>query len=90
MPKSNIYGQNWPIILVNNNLGHIYQTLVNFRDLSALSVHPLLVQPTHYTGEQGYVSDTEDTGVINIRDDEEENLDSEIQDKGNKFDQDAG
>ena len=32
--------------------------------LSALSVHPLLVFPTHYTGEHGYFSDTEDTSVI--------------------------
>ena len=35
------------------------------RDLAALSVHPLLVTPTHYTGEPGYISDTEDTGIIN-------------------------
>ena len=34
------------------------------RDLKALSVHPLLVNPTHYTGEEGYISDTEDTNVI--------------------------
>ncbi len=34
------------------------------RDLRALSVHPLLVHPTHYTGEDGYVSDTEDTATI--------------------------
>lgn len=34
------------------------------RSLAALSVHPLLVFPTHYTGEQGYFSDTEDTSVI--------------------------
>ena len=32
--------------------------------MSALSVHPLLVFPTHYTGEHGYFSDTEDTSVI--------------------------
>ena len=32
--------------------------------LRALSVHPLLVFPTHYTGEQGYFSDTEDASVI--------------------------
>jgi len=32
--------------------------------LKALSVHPLLVFPTHYTGEQGYFSDTEDASVI--------------------------
>ena len=39
-------------------------TVYLFRDLKALSVHPLLVNPTHYTGEEGYISDTEDTSVI--------------------------
>jgi collagen beta-1,O-galactosyltransferase len=34
------------------------------RDLVALSAAPLLVFPTHYTGEKGYVSDTEDSTVI--------------------------
>jgi collagen beta-1,O-galactosyltransferase len=34
------------------------------RDLVALSAAPLLLYPTHYTGEEGYVSDTEDSTVI--------------------------
>lgn len=34
------------------------------RDLIALSAAPLLVYPTHYTGEKGYVSDTEDSLLI--------------------------
>lgn len=33
------------------------------RDLVAFSAEPLLVFPTHYTGEEGYVSDTE-TSVV--------------------------
>ncbi|XP_054039405.1 procollagen galactosyltransferase 1 isoform X4 [Rissa tridactyla] len=33
------------------------------RDLAAFSAEPLLVFPTHYTGEEGYVSDTE-TSVL--------------------------
>lgn len=33
------------------------------RDLKAFSVEPLLVYPTHYTGEQGYISDTETSTV---------------------------
>ncbi|XP_067012190.1 glycosyltransferase 25 family member [Anabrus simplex] len=37
------------------------------RDLAAFSAAPLLVYPTHYTGEKGYVSDTEDSTVINER-----------------------
>ena len=28
-----------------------------------LSAHPLLIYPTHYTGEQGYVSDTENSTI---------------------------
>lgn len=31
------------------------------RDLVALSAEPLLMYPTHYVGDEGYVSDTEDT-----------------------------
>ena len=37
------------------------------RDLIALSVNPLVVYPTHYTGESGYVSDTEDSKVIALQ-----------------------
>ena len=31
------------------------------RNLKAYSAAPLLVYPTHYTGEKDYVSDTEDS-----------------------------
>ncbi|KAE8750938.1 hypothetical protein FOCC_FOCC002366 [Frankliniella occidentalis] len=34
------------------------------RDLVALSAAPLLLYPTHYTGDKGYVSDTENSEVI--------------------------
>ena len=34
------------------------------RNLVAYSVHPLLLFPTHYTGEDGYISDTEDTPTM--------------------------
>uniref|UniRef100_A0A4W5Q4W2 Collagen beta(1-O)galactosyltransferase 2b n=1 Tax=Hucho hucho TaxID=62062 RepID=A0A4W5Q4W2_9TELE len=33
------------------------------RDLKAFSVEPLLLYPTHYTGEPGYVSDTETSTI---------------------------
>ncbi|CAD7005695.1 unnamed protein product [Ceratitis capitata] len=33
------------------------------RDLWAFSAAPLLLYPTHYTGEKGYISDTEDSEV---------------------------
>ena len=31
------------------------------RDLVGLSADPLLMYPTHYVGDEGYISDTEDT-----------------------------
>lgn len=34
------------------------------RDLVAISAEPLLLEPTHYTGEPRYISDTEDSTVI--------------------------
>ncbi|XP_023300463.2 glycosyltransferase 25 family member [Lucilia cuprina] len=34
------------------------------RDLMAFSANPLLLFPTHYTGDYGYISDTEDSVVI--------------------------
>ena len=40
------------------------------RNLIAYSVHPLLLFPTHYTGEEGYISDTEDTKIIAVPHDE--------------------
>ncbi|XP_076241704.1 glycosyltransferase 25 family member isoform X2 [Calliopsis andreniformis] len=34
------------------------------RDLIILSANPLLVHPTHYTGEKGYISDTENSMLV--------------------------
>nr|XP_012148279.1 PREDICTED: glycosyltransferase 25 family member isoform X2 [Megachile rotundata] len=34
------------------------------RNLIIFSANPLLIYPTHYTGEQGYVSDTEDSTIV--------------------------
>ncbi|KZC04706.1 PREDICTED: glycosyltransferase 25 family member [Dufourea novaeangliae] len=34
------------------------------RNLIILSTNPLLIHPTHYTGEQGYISDTEDSKIV--------------------------
>jgi len=34
------------------------------RDLVALSAQPVLVEPTHYTGQPGYFTDTEDSPSI--------------------------
>lgn len=35
------------------------------RSLVAWSAAPLILFPTHYTGEHGYISDTEDSALIN-------------------------
>jgi hypothetical protein len=32
-----------------------------------LSAEPLLVYPTHYTGEPGYITDTEESAVIDVK-----------------------
>ncbi|CAH2034908.1 unnamed protein product, partial [Iphiclides podalirius] len=34
------------------------------RNLKAFSAAPLLVHPTHYTGQKGYISDTEDSKLV--------------------------
>lgn len=34
------------------------------RDLVAFSAAPLLLYPTHYTGDKGYISDTEDSVIV--------------------------
>ncbi|KRZ16371.1 Procollagen galactosyltransferase 1, partial [Trichinella zimbabwensis] len=34
------------------------------RDLKAYTAEPLLVYPVHYLGEEGYISDTENTGIV--------------------------
>lgn len=36
------------------------------RNLVAWSAAPLIVFPTHYTGEDGYISDTEDSVLIKL------------------------
>ncbi|MEE6509671.1 hypothetical protein FKM82_027272 [Ascaphus truei] len=40
-----------------------YSSLFSPRDLRAFSVEPLLLYPSHYTGDDGYISDTE-TSVL--------------------------
>jgi collagen beta-1,O-galactosyltransferase len=36
------------------------------RNLIAWSVNPLILFPTHYTGDDGYISDTEDSKLIQL------------------------
>jgi collagen beta-1,O-galactosyltransferase len=46
-------------IMFDRHINHEWKSFFPERDLKAFSVEPLLLYPTHYTGEIGYVSDTE-------------------------------
>ncbi|XP_003964794.2 procollagen galactosyltransferase 1 [Takifugu rubripes] len=50
-------------IMYNKHPVFDYMEQFETRDLKAFSVEPLLVYPTHYTGDQGYISDTETSTV---------------------------
>ncbi|KAL2090041.1 hypothetical protein ACEWY4_014729 [Coilia grayii] len=50
-------------IMFNKHPNADYMSYFEQRDLRAFSVDPLLLYPTHYTGEPGYVSDTETSTI---------------------------
>ncbi|XP_066548271.1 procollagen galactosyltransferase 2 [Amia ocellicauda] len=50
-------------IMFNKHPNSEYMQQFPVRDLRAFSVEPLLVYPTHYTGDTGYVSDTETSTI---------------------------
>lgn len=50
-------------IMFNKHPVSDYMKHFKTRNLLAFSVEPLLVYPTHYTGDDGYISDTE-TSVV--------------------------
>uniref|UniRef100_A0A7N9AN53 procollagen galactosyltransferase n=1 Tax=Mastacembelus armatus TaxID=205130 RepID=A0A7N9AN53_9TELE len=50
-------------IMFNKHPVSDYMEQFETRDLKAFSAEPLLVYPTHYTGDPGYVSDTETSTV---------------------------
>ncbi|XP_068605952.1 procollagen galactosyltransferase 1, partial [Brachionichthys hirsutus] len=50
-------------IMYNKHPVSDYMDEFETRDLKAFSAEPLLVYPTHYTGDQGYISDTETSTV---------------------------
>ncbi|XP_053355261.1 procollagen galactosyltransferase 2 [Clarias gariepinus] len=50
-------------IMFNKHPKEEYMALFKQRDLLAFSVEPLLLYPTHYTGEPGYTSDTETSTI---------------------------
>ncbi|XP_029309726.1 LOW QUALITY PROTEIN: procollagen galactosyltransferase 2-like [Cottoperca gobio] len=50
-------------IMFNKHPKHEYMQYYEHRDLRAFSVEPLLLFPSHYTGEPGYFSDTETSTI---------------------------
>ncbi|XP_067270093.1 procollagen galactosyltransferase 2 [Pseudorasbora parva] len=50
-------------VMFNKHPNAAYMSHFDPRDLRAFSVEPLLLYPTHYTGEPGYFSDTETSTI---------------------------
>ncbi|XP_061682147.1 procollagen galactosyltransferase 2 isoform X2 [Syngnathoides biaculeatus] len=50
-------------VMFNKHPNAEYMSHYEPRDLRAFSVEPLLIYPTHYTGEPGYISDTETSTI---------------------------
>ncbi|XP_030290464.1 procollagen galactosyltransferase 2 isoform X2 [Sparus aurata] len=50
-------------VMFNKHPNTDYMSYFEPRDLKAFSVEPLLIYPTHYTGEPGYISDTETSTI---------------------------
>ncbi|KAM4629116.1 procollagen galactosyltransferase 2 isoform 1-T1 [Polymixia lowei] len=50
-------------VMFNKHPNADYMSHFEPRDLKAFSVEPLLIYPTHYTGEPGYISDTETSTI---------------------------
>lgn len=48
------------------------------RNLEAYSSAPLLVHPTHYTGQDGYISDTEDSDLVEVFADTKSTIKNEL------------
>ena len=43
-----------------------WASFFNPRNLITYAIHPSIIMPTHYFGEPGYISDTENTKAIDI------------------------
>ncbi|XP_065188003.1 procollagen galactosyltransferase 1-like [Sycon ciliatum] len=50
-------------IMFDNHPRDNWKLKYSIRDLVAFSVHPLLIYPTHYVGDEGYFSDTEPASI---------------------------
>ncbi|XP_072930727.1 glycosyltransferase 25 family member [Epargyreus clarus] len=53
-------------IMFNQHPNDTWKSLFPRRNLIAFSAAPLLINPTFYTGQEGYISDTEDSDVIEV------------------------
>lgn len=51
-------------IMFDQHVNTTWKSAFSNRNLVAWSVAPLLLFPTHYTGEPGHVSDTEDSDLV--------------------------
>lgn len=53
-------------IMFDQHVNGTWKRAFEQRNLVAWSASPLIVFPTHYTGEDGYISDTEDSVLIKL------------------------
>ncbi|RWS13354.1 glycosyltransferase 25 family member-like protein [Dinothrombium tinctorium] len=55
-------------IMYNRHPCEEWKSYFSLRNLNALSVEPLLIQPKYYVGDTWYVSDTEDSNLVSSSD----------------------
>ena len=53
-------------IMYDRHPRETWKSYYSNRNLKAFSVHPLFIFPTHYSGEEGYLSDTENSQVMQV------------------------
>ncbi|XP_030035142.2 glycosyltransferase 25 family member isoform X2 [Manduca sexta] len=53
-------------IMFDQHPNETWKSFFPERNLVAYSAAPLLIHPTHYTGQDGYISDTEDSLVVDL------------------------
>lgn len=51
-------------IMFDQHVNTTWKSAFPVRNLVAWSAAPLIIFPTHYTGEYGYISDTEDSDLV--------------------------
>lgn len=71
-------------IMFDRHPNAAYKNQFSKRDLVAWSVHPLLMYPTHYTGETGYISDTEDSSTVEPKEGDTDESSDSAEKKGKK------